>query len=673
MSLLAFCVAYFVPIVEGIRAPSSAPPAPLTRLEIPTLAFPQLAVPKPGPAAKRHSRASTIATPTRVRNAQPQARRQPARDRAQTVRRVPLVKSAYTLAPEANAPAAGKPKPDPFENVPVVEGGFGVAPPATTATASTPAAAPQEAPAQPAGESASVTSFEQNDGQYAYPAAKPATRFMAMRAADEPQATTEAATAPASDPAVATEEAPASEASAAEPAAATTDTEAAPAADPAAAVDAEAVSAPADAPAGAAAETTTEGAKQVEISSSLWKVDADGTATASARAGKALNHTLRFGKGSAALVESVGGAELVDSVGLANVSLVLIVGSDLDDVLTLDAAAGLPVPVSFEGGAGNDTLAGPAADATWTISGADAGSVGDVAFSSVENLAGAAGNEDTFVFQDGSSISGTIEGGGTGRDTIVLPEGLVFSAYSGIEGISIRAARGLATAAEAAPDVVGAAPALTRAGPGGDASSIGSGGSGEIAGDTSGALSSTSTADLSSSYDATALAAPTSELALAGATDVSAAPASGTSEATTASATTELSLDAPDTGTAAAPEAAALDTSASEPDSGGGLMLGTSSSSATGGGGSPELSASAAGGSVDAAASDVGPAPQEVSLPSLDPAAVPGSGPSPPDEQSDESADWLIALEPAGSAVSVSVSGGALIVGIGGQAFSRPL
>jgi hypothetical protein len=51
-ALLAFVVTYFVPIAEGIRAPSVQ--APLPRLELPTLAFPRLGVPAPA----RHEHAA---------------------------------------------------------------------------------------------------------------------------------------------------------------------------------------------------------------------------------------------------------------------------------------------------------------------------------------------------------------------------------------------------------------------------------------------------------------------------------------------------------------------------------------------------------------------------------------------------------------------------------------
>jgi len=67
---------------------------------------------------------------------------------------------------------------------------------------------------------------------------------------------------------------------------------------------------------------------------------------------------------------------------------VTIVGGDRADVLTIDASlipAGLQV--SFDGGAGVDTVSGPSSDAGWTISGPGAGSVGSVTFSHVVAMA----------------------------------------------------------------------------------------------------------------------------------------------------------------------------------------------------------------------------------------------------------------------------------------------
>src|SRR5262249_27588341 len=76
-------------------------------------------------------------------------------------------------------------------------------------------------------------------------------------------------------------------------------------------------------------------------------------------------------------------------------------------------------------GTGADTLlVTGAGDLTWNITGTDAGHVGAVSFSGVENLTGDAGNEDTFVVAHGAdqsgSLAGVADGGAGGFDTLVF-------------------------------------------------------------------------------------------------------------------------------------------------------------------------------------------------------------------------------------------------------------
>src|SRR5690242_18040065 len=116
-------------------------------------------------------------------------------------------------------------------------------------------------------------------------------------------------------------------------------------------------------------------------------------------------------------------SRVLASQALADTSSVHIQGSDQNDTLTIDArvvASG--VPIDFVGGSGTDTLAGPPVDSTWHIIGANAGTVGNVTFSGVENLTGAPDNQDTFVVAAGGSV-GAIEGGAGGFDTIRIEAG----------------------------------------------------------------------------------------------------------------------------------------------------------------------------------------------------------------------------------------------------------
>lgn len=91
--------------------------------------------------------------------------------------------------------------------------------------------------------------------------------------------------------------------------------------------------------------------------------------------------------------------EVVVEEERADVSTVEITGAELDDVLRIDdSVVGLadPLSVTFTGGGGSDTLEGGDADATWTLTGAGAGQVGDVTFSGIDAILGG-GGEDTLA------------------------------------------------------------------------------------------------------------------------------------------------------------------------------------------------------------------------------------------------------------------------------------
>ncbi len=72
---------------------------------------------------------------------------------------------------------------------------------------------------------------------------------------------------------------------------------------------------------------------------------------------------------------------------------------------------------SVDGGAGNNTLVGSNTDSTFILTATNAGTLnGTTRFTSIANLTGGTGN-DTFVFKDGVSIAGIINGG-SGFDTL---------------------------------------------------------------------------------------------------------------------------------------------------------------------------------------------------------------------------------------------------------------
>src|SRR5262249_35042556 len=69
-----------------------------------------------------------------------------------------------------------------------------------------------------------------------------------------------------------------------------------------------------------------------------------------------------------------------------------------------------------------DKLLGPDEDALWEITGAGSGKENGIPFSSFENPAGAANNQDGFIVRAGGSISGTIAGGASGHDGLAVED-----------------------------------------------------------------------------------------------------------------------------------------------------------------------------------------------------------------------------------------------------------
>ncbi len=96
--------------------------------------------------------------------------------------------------------------------------------------------------------------------------------------------------------------------------------------------------------------------------------------------------------------------------GFANLN-----GNNNPDLFNIGPSGGLTG--TFAAGAGADQINGPSAGATWNITGADAGSLTNVAgFSGVERI-NAGNGADTFIVGPNGSISGLIQGGG-GTDSV---------------------------------------------------------------------------------------------------------------------------------------------------------------------------------------------------------------------------------------------------------------
>ena len=148
-----------------------------------------------------------------------------------------------------------------------------------------------------------------------------------------------------------------------------------------------------------------------------WQLDGTIAARGPPAADEVVDHTVRVAEGS---IEFISADGTVDAISLDGITGVSIQGGSGNDTLRIDSSGGLAI--SFSGGDGNDTLSlvGEAADTTWTVTGAGTGSAtGGLSFTGVENLAGAANNEDTFVVETGGSVA-SVDGGDGGFDSLIV-------------------------------------------------------------------------------------------------------------------------------------------------------------------------------------------------------------------------------------------------------------
>src|SRR5512145_2246331 len=189
--------------------------------------------------------------------------------------------------------------------------------------------------------------------------------------------------------------------------------------------------------------------------------------------GAALDVMLRLNEGKLEVLDNATRAVLANQA-LAETDRVVSTGSELGDAVAADYATPFDTPVFFDGGdqsgsagdllrilseagktvkigagdggsiavsnveeifggTGADTLVGPDAAATWTVTGAGSGTAAGVSFSSIENLSGGAG-ADSFVFAGGSVSSVS---GGAGSDTLDLS--------AGTAGVTVDLSSGTAT------------------------------------------------------------------------------------------------------------------------------------------------------------------------------------------------------------------------------------
>ena len=105
----------------------------------------------------------------------------------------------------------------------------------------------------------------------------------------------------------------------------------------------------------------------------------------------------------------------IDSGGAQFMNIENLIGGSAADVFLFGTAGSFSG--SIDGGLGENMVVGPDAAEAWSISGADAGSIAGVAsFKDIQDLTGGSAN-DTFTFAAAGHVDGTIDGGG-GTDTM---------------------------------------------------------------------------------------------------------------------------------------------------------------------------------------------------------------------------------------------------------------
>jgi hypothetical protein len=124
--------------------------------------------------------------------------------------------------------------------------------------------------------------------------------------------------------------------------------------------------------------------------------------------------TFKFASGGSlsGKVNGGGGANTLDYSGDGGIAATVDLAT-----ATATKTGGFANIQSFIGSSSSaDQLIGPNSATTWTLTGANAGTVGSFSFSAIEDLTGGTGN-DTFAFASGGSVSGKIRGG-SGTNTL---------------------------------------------------------------------------------------------------------------------------------------------------------------------------------------------------------------------------------------------------------------
>ncbi|MGZ0172130.1 MAG: Calx-beta domain-containing protein, partial [Planctomycetales bacterium] len=135
--------------------------------------------------------------------------------------------------------------------------------------------------------------------------------------------------------------------------------------------------------------------------------------------------------GTIGVAGSLGRANLFNLAG----EDVTVLGGAADNIIDLSLWSN-GARATVDGRGGDDTFVGLDVDSDWTISGTNAGLVGDFNFSDVENLVGGAA-DDNFIF-NGGLVTGSVDGGSGGVNTLTVGNTENAWTFERIDGGSVR-------------------------------------------------------------------------------------------------------------------------------------------------------------------------------------------------------------------------------------------
>lgn len=118
-------------------------------------------------------------------------------------------------------------------------------------------------------------------------------------------------------------------------------------------------------------------------------------------------------------IYDVSTATVIRSISFVNpVSLAVSLGRGNDQLTIGLVELGLLTTISFDGGVDNDFLVAADLDNQWAIAGENRGTLnGLLAFTNVESLIGGA-LSDRFAYADQATVTGMVDGGSDGIDTL---------------------------------------------------------------------------------------------------------------------------------------------------------------------------------------------------------------------------------------------------------------